>query len=102
MTKLVIPSVVKNSELTQVIHNIFFFFFYMLSIFNAVNAGVGLGKKCIYLVAEHLYVHIKQETFYMRAPTSHQRHASQTSTEKPTVLVTHALQLHTQRCQHVL
>ncbi len=61
----------------------------VLTIFNAVNRGAELGlasplttaasvsffldKNCIYLDAERLYVHIKQETFQMHAPTSPQR-----------------------------
>ncbi len=52
-----------------------------LKIFNAINAGAGLGlatpfttaasvffleKDCVYLDAERLYDHIKRETFQMR------------------------------------
>ncbi len=63
---------------------IHFFQFNALKIFNAINAGAGLGlatplttavfvtislkKKCIYSVAERLYEQIKQEMFQMHAP----------------------------------
>ncbi len=68
----------------------------MLKIFNAINAGAGLGlatalttavsvtisldNKSIYSVAERPYDHIKRETFQTRAPASLQ-HSLHTSTE---------------------
>ncbi len=63
----------------------FFFQINALKIFNAINAGAGLGlatpfttaaslffleKDCVYLDAERLYDHIKWETFQTRALTS--------------------------------
>ncbi len=74
---------VKISALTQEIN---FFQINALKIFNAINAGAGLGlattfttaasclffieKDCIYLDAERLYDHIKRETFQTHALTS--------------------------------
>ncbi len=68
-----------------------FFQINKIKIFNAINAGAGLGlatpfttaasvssfleKDCVYLDAEHLYDHIKWETFQMCALTSPPRQA---------------------------
>ncbi len=73
--------VVSKLALTEAIH----FFFFVLKIFNAINAGAELGlatplttaisvtfpldEKCIYSVAELLYKHIKPETIQMCAST---------------------------------
>ncbi len=74
-------SAVKISALTQDIN---FSSLRVLKIFNAGNAGMGLGlatplnccfclfffleNNCVYLDAERLYEHIKQATFQMRTP----------------------------------
>ncbi len=64
-----------------------FFQINTLKIFNAVNAGAGLGlatpfttaasvsfflKRIVYVDADRLYDHIKRETFQTRALTPHQ------------------------------
>ncbi len=56
-----------------------FFQFNTVKIFNAINAGTGLGLATplttVYSDAERLYEPIKWDTFQMRTPTSLQRQA---------------------------